>query len=207
MPPRVRPRAVTVALCVVPALALAALQADQGAARGTPAHAAPLGPFSVGTTTLEVTAVTWLESWNKNLSSDRLTGGRIVLGQDWKPGWQAMADLEMHRAGLGGEPDPFLVGLSGVVRRRLVPLGRTQTFLEAGLGVSLATRPVPARGTEVNFLLQAGGGLLRPLGSRTSLILGTRLWHLSNGGIIRNQRRNPDIEGIGGYAGLQVHFR
>ncbi len=165
------------------------------------------GPFAVGTTTLEVTGVTWLESWNKNLATDRLAGARVAVGADWKPGWQAEADLELHHARLGQSPDAALLGLSGVVRRRLFPLRRLRAFAEVGLGMSLSTRPVPVRGTTVNFLLQAGGGVVRPLTARTSAVLGIRLWHLSNGGVIRNQRRNPDIEGLGGYVGIQMHFR
>lgn len=165
------------------------------------------GPFAVGTTTVEVTGVAWLESWNKNLTTDRLFGGRFVIGQDWKPDWQAIAELEMHRAGLQGRPDPLLAGLSGLIRRRLRSFGSFDAFVETGLGAAIATRPVPSGGTEVNFLLQAGGGISTRLSPSTSLILGTRLWHLSNGGVIRDDRHNPDIEGLGGYAGLQVHFR
>jgi hypothetical protein len=171
------------------------------------ARAPDAGPFAIGTDTLEITGVTWIESWNANVAADRLRGIRIVLGRDWYPAWQWIAELELQHAELGRSPDAVLAGLSGLVRRRMAILGRSEPFVEFGLGAALATRAVPASGTAFNFLLQAGAGFTHAVNARASLVAGMRLWHLSNGGIIKNDSRNPDIEGIGGYVGVQVHFR
>jgi hypothetical protein len=184
--------------------------AGSASAQGPPAPpaAAPArGPFAAGTDTLEVTGAFWLEAWNKNLATDRLAGGRIAHGRDWHRGWQSVVELEVHRAGLGRARDAVLVGISGLARRRFFSTGRNEAFVELGVGAALATLAVPRTGTAFNFLLQGGGGVVRALSPRTSLVAGARLWHLSNGGIVLNQHRNPDIEGLGGYAGLQVHFR
>ena len=97
--------------------------------------------------------------------------------------------------------------MTSSARLRWEYTGGSELFVELGLGAAVASRAVPSRGTAFNFLLQAGGGFVRPLTSRASIVAGGRLWHLSNGGLIRNQSRNPDIEGVGGYVGLQVHFR
>ncbi|MGE3840337.1 MAG: acyloxyacyl hydrolase [Vicinamibacterales bacterium] len=207
MPPGRRRLCAVLALSLSTPSGLPAQTAVRAQPLGPTADASPRGPFAVGTTTVEVTGVAWIESWNKNLTTDRLLGGRVVVGQDWKPDWQAIAELEIHRAALQERPDPLLAGLSGLIRRRVGSLGTLDAFIETGLGAAIASRPVPSGGTEVNFLLQVGGGISSRLSPTTSLIVGTRLWHLSNGGIIRNDRHNPDIEGLGGYAGLQVHFR
>lgn len=199
-----------VVACAIVFVCIAAVEARAADQPSTPAGQATVpdrGPFAVGTDTLEVTGVAWFESWNKNLATDRLVGGRIVLGRDWYPKWQGIAELELQRVVVGRDHDAFLSGISGLVRRRLGMVGGLEPFFELGLGAALSTRAVPPRGTSFNFLLQAGGGVVHPITPRTSMIVGTRLWHLSNGGIIRNQSHNPDIEGLGGYVGLQVHFR
>jgi hypothetical protein len=190
------------------AAGIAATGTDQPGTGATGTAAEPeYGPFNLGTDTLEITGVTWIESWNKNLASDRLVGARLVIGSDWYPAWQWIAELELQRVIVGNDRDAFLVGLSGLVRRRVGGIGRTQPFVELGLGAALGTRPTPPRGSSFNFLLQGGGGVVRPFTSAVSLVIGLRLWHLSNGGVIINSRHNPDIEGLGGYAGLQWHFR
>lgn len=200
------------------ALALAAVLCVVGSGGGLDAQQRPTddrpaltfdarGPFAVGTDTIEVTGVTWLESWNKNLATDQLVGVRVALGRDWFRGWQGLAEIELQHVLVGRDRDAFLAGISGLVRRRVGHVGSLQPFFELGLGGALSSRPVPPRGTSFNFLLQAGGGAVQPLGPRASVIVGLRLWHLSNGGIIRNQSHNPDIEGLGGYAGLQVHLK
>jgi len=78
-------------------------------------------------------------------------------------------------------------------------------FVEGGLGASYATVDVPERGTRFNYLLQAGGGVTRRLGRRASVILDLRLFHLSNNSL-NGTDHNPDIEALGGHAGILVWF-
>jgi hypothetical protein len=92
-----------------------------------------------------------------------------------------------------------------LARRQIAASGLTVFFVEFGGGVSDATAPVPERGTRFNYLLQGGGGLSWPLGSRTGFIVDLRLLHLSNNSL-NGRDHNPDIEGLGGHIGLLVRF-
>jgi hypothetical protein len=163
-----------------------------------------LDPFAPGTTTIEAAGAYWLESWNKNLTTEQFVGGHVTLGRSWMPSWQACVEVELLRAGLASHPDAFQVAAGGLVRRRVLQTRAGTGYLEAGLGMSAATAPVPAGGTGVNFLLQGGAGLVRPLGRWSAVVGAVRLWHLSNGGMIRGHSRNPDIQALGGYVGLIV---
>jgi hypothetical protein len=163
------------------------------------------GGFARGQATLELAGVLWLESWNKNGASDRLLGGHVALAHSWWTNWQLVLELELLRADLADTPDAFLLAASGLARRRMSRVRGAEPFVEWGVGLSAATAPVPVRGTTFNYLLQAGMGLARPLGTRWSAVASLRVWHLSNGGTIRGDARNPDLENIGGYVGLQFH--
>jgi hypothetical protein len=163
---------------------------------------AAASPFAAGTSTIETAGSWWLESWNKNLATDRLLGGHVALGHTWRTSWQTRLEIELLRADLARSRDAFLLAGSGMLRRRLRGFGFNEPFFELGLGVTGATAAVPTRGTTFNFLLEAGGGISRPLTPRTSVVGGVRVWHLSNAGRIR-PGANPDIEAVGGYLGLQ----
>jgi Lipid A 3-O-deacylase (PagL) len=164
-------------------------------------------PFSPGTSSLETAGAFWLESWNKNLATDRLLGGHVSLGRSWAANWQAVLEIELLRADLSLSRDAFQIGASGLARWRIWSFYRNEVYVEAGLGMTAATAPVPTRGTTFNYLVLGGSGLARPLSDRWWIAGGLRVWHLSNGGTIRGDARNPDIEAIGGYLGLQLHLR
>jgi hypothetical protein len=102
-------------------------------------------------------------------------------------------------------PSAFVGGLSGLLRKRLVERDRTTFFVEGGVGASYASVEVPERGTRFNYLLQAGGGFTHPLGRRASFMLDLRLFHLSNNSL-NGRDHNPDIEALGGHAGVLVWF-
>jgi hypothetical protein len=163
-------------------------------------------PFDAGTSTLETAGVLWVESWNKNLATDRLLGGHVALAHTWARNWQALLEIELLRSDLALSQDAFLIAGSGFARRRLWRFSRNDVYVEAGVGLAAATAPVPTRGTTFNYLIQGGGGLVSPVAARWSIVVGLRVWHLSNGGTIKGNSRNPDIEAIGGYAGLQWHL-
>ena len=80
-----------------------------------------------------------------------------------------------------------------------------RVFLELGPGVSWSDTTVPPRGTRFNYLIVGGGGFLRRIGSQVHAVAGARWWHLSNNSR-EGRSRNPDIEGLGGYAGVAIAF-
>jgi hypothetical protein len=164
---------------------------------------ANLQPFAAGTSVLEMTGVLMFESWNKNRATDRLLGGHVALGHTWASGWQALLEFELLRADLSLSRDAFFIAGLGFLRREIVTVAGAQLFVEAGLGLSGATASVPTGGTTFNYLIAGGGGWVRPVGPRWALVGGLRVWHLSNGGTIRGNARNPDLEAIGGYLGVQ----
>jgi hypothetical protein len=163
-----------------------------------------LRPFASGTSVLELTGVLMFESWNKNRASDRLFGGHVALGHAWAARWQAVLEFELLRADLSLSRDAFFIGGLGFLRREIAVLGGGPLFIEAGVGIAGATASVPTGGTTFNYLVAGGGGWVRPVGPRWALVGGLRVWHLSNGGTIRGNARNPDVEAIGGYVGVQI---
>jgi hypothetical protein len=165
-----------------------------------------VSPFESGTSTLESVGLVWLESWNKNLATDRLIGGHVTLAHTWARNWQAMLEIELLRADLTLSRDALLIGASGLARRRLWRFASNDVYVEAGVGLSAATAPVPTNGTTFNYLIQGGAGLVRPISGRWSMVAGLRVWNLSTGGTIKGHDRNPDIEAVGGYAGVQWHI-
>jgi hypothetical protein len=181
---------------------------SQGDATGVAAavtEGAP--PFTAGTSTLEVSGAFLLESWNKNLATDRLLGGHVSIAHSWSDGWQAALEVELLRADLALGPDALFISLAGVGRWRFVRARRCDFFVEAGTGVTASTAPVPTRGTTFNYLVHGGAGLVGPFGRWWAVAAGVRVWHLSNGGTIRGNARNPDIEAIGVHVGLQIRLK
>jgi hypothetical protein len=175
----------------------------------TPARAqvasAPAHPFQAGTSTFELNGAFLLESWNKNLSTEQIRGGTIGRGHVWKEGLLAMLEITLARVADGQANDAFFIGFSGGVRWRVVERGGMAGFIEAGVGISSASARVPGRGSYFNYMALGGGGVTVRLASRWHGVTGVRVLHLSNAGIF-GEHRNPDIEAIGGYAGLLVTF-
>jgi len=102
------------------------------------------------------------------------------------------------RPAAGQSEDDFM-------RAYLAERDRMTFFVEGGVGASYASVEVPERGTRFNYLLQAGGGVTHRLGRRASVMLDLRLFHLSNNSL-NGPDHNPDIEALGGHAGILVWF-
>jgi hypothetical protein len=188
------------------ALAAAATLAVAAAPPARAADASP-GPFARGTAVVEIGALCYVESWDKNLATDRLAGGALAAGVTWREGWAALVELDIARAVHARSRDAGLVGLSGLVRWYGWHRGATAAFVEGGVGASTATAPVPPRGTRFNFLAHAGVGLSRSVRPGLALLVAGRWLHLSNGGLVAGDQRNPDLQAIGGYAALQWTVR
>jgi hypothetical protein len=142
---------------------------------------------------VDIGATTLSEAWNYNESRETLAG--VVVGIDGQI-WKALG-IRVEGSGLhvGQQPrDAWLGGMSVGPRARWTA-GRVQPFLDLAAGLARATRAVPQRGTLLNYLLVAGGGVRLPLG-RTSVDIGARWLHISNNGR-EGRDHNPDIQSLG----------
>jgi hypothetical protein len=80
----------------------------------------------------------------------------------------------------------------------------SQLFLDVGGGWAGSARRVPANGTRYNYVALIGGGVEVPW-SRVRMTLSARWLHLSNGGR-EGRLANPDIQSLGGFAGVGYAF-
>lgn len=185
----------------------AAAQKSRGADRATeqPPSLPAGGPFADGAWNVQLLAGFFLEAWNKNLSSEELYGAGFGVG--WYLRRRSSLNLEaaVLRVGQTLTDDALVSSVSGIVRWQPYQDEKLSLFLEAGPGVSYASTVVPFRGTRFNFLMQAGGGGTYKLSDRAHLLAGLRWVHLSNNSLA-GRDRNPDIQAVGGYAGLLLPF-
>lgn len=79
-------------------------------------------------------------------------------------------------------------------------------FIDAGVGLLVATDDVPTGGTEVNFLPRLGAGATWRFGNGPQrLVVGARWHHISNARM-RGQDQNPARDGLMLYAGVEFPF-
>jgi Lipid A 3-O-deacylase (PagL) len=145
------------------------------------------------------------EAWNLNERREWLADGSLAI-------WWAFANgarlvIEFHAMRVFQRPSraAFVNGLTPILRWRLRHAEPWSVFVEFGPGISWSDTAVPPRGTRFNYLIQAGTGLTRRLGRQTHAVVGFRGIHISNNSL-EGRDRNPDIEALGGYAGLSVVF-
>jgi hypothetical protein len=74
------------------------------------------------------------------------------------------------------------VGVSGLVRWIFAGSGRLRPYIEAGAGVLVGETDFRQTDCDVNFLLQAGPGLLVSLSDAAAVTVAYRFQHISNGG-------------------------
>jgi hypothetical protein len=145
------------------------------------------------------------EAWNLNERREWLVDGSLAI-------WWAFANgaglvIEFHAMRVFQRPSrtAFVNGLTPILRWRLRHAEPWSVFVEFGPGISWSDTRVPPRGTRFNYLIQVGTGLTRRLGRQTHAVVGFRGLHISNNSR-EGRDRNPDIEALGGYAGLSVVF-
>ena len=169
------------------------------------ACAEPRRLLATGCRALELSGLYFVEAWDLNgRPRDSLEGGTAAVSLGFRDGWGAVIELVGMRVAQR-PPSALVGGLSGLLRKRLAERDHMTFFVEGGVGASYATVEVPDRGTRFNYLLQAGGGATRRLGRRASVMLNLRLFHLSNNSL-NGPDHNPDIEALGGHAGILVWF-
>jgi len=205
-------------LVPVPALAQASA-ADGGTGDGSRAagletgpempsapYREPLGPFRKRGMTLQVQG-TWLqEAWGVNEGPARTLAGASVAF-----GYSFLAPLSLHAEVLllgvhqrGG--DAFMSGLCVYPRWAFLRRGRFSLFMDAGAGISLASRRLPEpNGTEFNFLILAGPGFTLRVCDAWMLTAAFRYMHISNSSI-QGADRNPSIDTLGVQAGVLFSF-
>ena len=90
-----------------------------------------------------------------------------------------------------GEENVRAIGGTLLIRHRFrEDSDRASFYVEAGTGPMWAEKRVPAATSRFNFHSQAGAGVVVFPRSRTSLIVGYRFGHISNGGYAP---RNPGL--------------
>jgi hypothetical protein len=143
---------------------------------------------------VDVGGVLAAEAWDFNEHKESLTG--FVAGVERRMWGVLRLRVEtplVHVQQTGG--DAWLRGVTVGPRVRW-RRARIKPFVDLAVGMSDATRPVPLRGTAVNFLAQAGAGVQLPLNGRLSVDLAGRWVHISNNGR-EGRQRNPDIQALG----------
>jgi opacity protein-like surface antigen len=97
-----------------------------------------------------------------------------------------------------------VVGLSALARWIFVGRGRFRPYVEAGAGLLVGETALQQTDCNLNFVLQAGPGLLVSLSDRTALSVGYRFQHVSNGS---QCSFNPGLNSSALYVGVDYFFR
>ncbi|MGE5345851.1 MAG: acyloxyacyl hydrolase [Acidithiobacillales bacterium] len=114
-----------------------------------------------------------------DLEAGRFVSARLELGIELHPllwiGQPQTPDGTGHK-------DVLAVAADGILRWYPAPLGpKIAPYGEIALGLCGSPDRIPAAGTRVNFLVQAGAGLVLRTGKRWSTVVGWRWVHISNG--------------------------
>jgi hypothetical protein len=176
-----------------------------GENRGDRELVAPRDPFARGTLGLELGGMLVTEAWNLNGPREWLAAGTAAVSWSFVNRTALLVEFEAVRVFQRTPRAAHVQGMATVIRRQVRARDPWRVFVELGPGISWSDTTVPPRGTRFNYLILAGGGLLRRVSSQAHLVTGARWWHLSNNSR-EGRSRNPDIEGIGGYAGLAIAF-
>jgi opacity protein-like surface antigen len=126
-------------------------------------------------------------------AGDDLTGFQLlphlgfVLTDTVGPSWlRGNLELLAEPALIHFSDDTYsstVVGASALARWVFAGSRHVRPYVEVGVGALLGETALYQTDCEVNFLLQAGPGLLVSLTERTTLTVGYRFQHVSNGGV------------------------
>ena len=107
-------------------------------------------------------------------------------------------------------PDAFAVNLNLHTRWHVVSEDTWSLYLEAGIGILMATEDVPGPtdthplgGSNFNFTPQGGGGVSFEVAPDIRMLVGVRIHHISNA---RTNETNPGRDSFLIYAGLSMPF-
>jgi hypothetical protein len=183
---------------------LAAFAVLLGCAPATAQEAARTDAFAKGAWHLDLSAQTFSELWNYNLSREELYGTSTGLTYGAREGTMLHLSTPVFYVSQR-TADAMAVGLTGGARWRVARSGRAAWFLELTVGVVHAERAVPPRGTRFNYLFQPGAGVAIAVRGRAHVTTGVRWLHISNAGH-GGADRNPDIQAVGVHTGVLLPF-
>jgi hypothetical protein len=102
--------------------------------------------------------------------------------------------------------DAVALNLNPKLRWHFIAEESYTLFLEAGVGLLIATDEVPEGGSEFNFTPQAGAGVTFPLsGGPDRLVVGVNWRHFSNANSFGSER-NPGRDDVYAYIGVTFPF-
>jgi hypothetical protein len=153
--------------------------------------------FPKGTITLDTTAAYLIGLDEEDVDVTSLSVGvGYFLIDDLSLG----AEISVNRA-LQHGADPWMTGISAVLRHHLVRFDRYTLFATASFGPVWATDNVPPAGTDFNFITRVGLGVTAELRPDLHLLAGLRWFHLSNARM-EGVERNPTVDGMEMNVGL-----
>jgi hypothetical protein len=164
-----------------------------------------IDPFDRGVLGVEFNGAVFREAWNFNEATEWLVDGGAAVWWTYLDGAMLVVEFHATRVFQRSSRDGFVNSLNPVLRWRVVGRPSWQLFADVGSGISWSDTVVPPRGTRFNYVALAGAGLMRRLGRQTHAVASFRWVHLSNAGR-EGRSRNPDIEALGGFAGVVVAF-
>ncbi len=169
------------------------------------ATAVKTGFYDKGSINLHVLGSYLNETWGFNNGKEHLAGPVLSLGYCLLPRLAILVEMSLLAVSQDIE-DTFLGGVSPIVRWHYYTRGDLSFYFDAGFGVSFAGARVPApKGTNFNFLIHAGPGVAYRFSHCLCLTATFRYMHISNASI-SGSHRNPDIDTLGGQAGLMASF-
>ena len=178
-------------LCVpILSCAIAFAAGGQGAPAAQGASGAPGVP---GAWRIDAGVAVLSEAWDFNEATESFAG--LIVGADrrvWK-GLSLRGELLM----LSVTQQPDHAWLRGVTVGTRMRWGQAHVrpVVDAGVGLSDSTRPVPTGGTAFNYLAVIGAGVEAPLGAVIVAVTG-RWLHASNNGR-EGRHNNPDVQSLG----------
>jgi opacity protein-like surface antigen len=98
-----------------------------------------------------------------------------------------------------------VIGASALARWIFSGTGLLRPYVEVGTGALFGETALFQTDCDVNFLLQAGPGVLIALTDRTTVTVGYRFQHISNGGVCSSY--NVGINSSALYLGVSYFFR
>jgi hypothetical protein len=154
---------------------------------------------------LQVQGAGYREAWGFNGHVETLAGAAAAFGFFFLDHLSINAEALLFGARQQGW-DTFLGGCVFYPRWHFFRKGFFSLYMDAGAGVSMASRRLPEpEGTEFNFLILAGPGVTFRVSDSCLLTGCFRYLHVSNGSIVGTDR-NPDIDSLGGQVGVLFPF-
>ncbi len=97
------------------------------------------------------------------------------------------------------------LGITGMARLHLLKTDSFGVFFDASFGGIYYDDEFPPQGTHWNYLSRYGGGITWQINKKTTLAIGYRYMHISNGKMDEGDN-NPAMDSKGGFIGIVYEF-